>query len=137
MTSLGDEELLAQMRSALDQVRGASDRARQRARQSRTTAQDKERLLTVTVGGQGELVELTFNGDAYQDLAPAELADLIVKTTASARQEAQRKAMAAVTALGPDLGQLDAAARGARSVDELVESIVGAVTGGGAGAKRR
>lgn len=133
MTSLGDEELLAQMRSALEQVRGASDRARQRARQSRTTAQDKERLLTVTVGGQGELVELTFNGDAYQDLAPAELADLIVKTTASARQEAQRKAMAAVTALGPDLGQLDAAARGARSVDELVESIVGAVTG----AKRR
>lgn len=131
MTSLGDEELLAQMRSALDQVRGASDRARQRARQSRTTAQDKERLLTVTVGGQGELVELAFNGDAYQDLAPAELADLIVKTTASARQEAQRKAMAAVTALGLDLGRLDAAARGARSVDELVESIVGAVTGAG------
>jgi len=130
MTASGDEELLAQLRSALDQVRSASDQARRRARQARTTAQDKERLLSVTVGGHGELAELTFHGDAYRDLAPAELADLIVKTTTSARQEAQRKAMAGVSVLGADLGRLDAAARGAGSVDELVESITSAVTRG-------
>ncbi|WP_432990141.1 YbaB/EbfC family nucleoid-associated protein [Dactylosporangium sp. CA-233914] len=131
MTSLGDEELLAQMRSALDRVQSAAGRVRERVRQSRTTMQDKEHLLSVTVGGHGELAELAFHGDAYRELAPAELADLIVKTTTAARQEAQRKAMAGAAVLSADLGTLGTAARGAGSVEELVESIVGAVTAAG------
>ncbi|WP_432842798.1 YbaB/EbfC family nucleoid-associated protein [Dactylosporangium sp. CA-092794] len=131
MTTLGDEELLAQMRAALEEVRTASDRIRRRVRQSRTTVRDREHRLSVTVGGQGELAELTFHGDAYRDLAPAELAELIVKTTGTARQEARRKALAGIGDLGADLGGLGSAAQDAGSLDELVESIVGTVTAAG------
>ena len=87
MASIGDEELLAEMRSALDAVQTASDRARRQVQEARTTVRDKDHLLSVTVGGIGELRELTFHGDAYRELAPAELAALIVTTTTGARED--------------------------------------------------
>ncbi|MFI0793781.1 YbaB/EbfC family nucleoid-associated protein [Micromonospora rubida] len=133
MGSLGDEELLAEMRSALEQVQAASDRVRQQVREAKTTVRDKERLLSVTVGGQGELRQLTFHGDAYRQLAPAELADLIVKTTEKARDDALRKLMAGAAALTDDLPRLHDTACRASSVDELVEGIVGMVSAAGHG----
>ncbi|NBE80118.1 YbaB/EbfC family nucleoid-associated protein [Micromonospora rubida] len=133
MGSLGDEELLAEMRSALEQVQAASDRVRQQVQQAKITVRDKERLLSVTVGGQGELQQLTFHGDAYRRLAPAELADLIVKTAGRARDDAQRKLMASTAALTDDLPRLHDTARQAASVDELIEGIVGMVSAAGDG----
>ena len=94
MTALGDEELLAEMRSSLDRVNRAAERVRRQVRRSRTTVEDRDRLLSVTVDGHGDLCELTFHGEDYVDLPPAELADLIVKTVTAARLEARRKAMA-------------------------------------------
>lgn len=131
MMSLGDEELLAEMRSALGLVQAASDRMRRQVQQARTTVRDKERLLSVTVGGQGELCELTFHGDAYRQLAPAELADLIVTTAAKAREGARRRAMAGAAELTGDLTRLSDTARTAGSIDELVEGVVGLVTTAG------
>jgi DNA-binding protein YbaB len=101
---------------------------RQRIRDSSTTVQDRERQLSVTVGGHGELTGLVFHGEVYHDLAPAELADLIVKTVASAAAKARRKAVAGAGDLMSGLGQLDAAARSAGSMEELVESVVRQVT---------
>jgi DNA-binding protein YbaB len=126
--SLGDEELLAEMRSALDLVQAASDRMRRQVQRARTTKEDRGRLLSVTVGGHGELIGLTFHGDAYRQLAPAELADLIVTTATSARDGARRAAMAGTAQLTGDLTRLSDTARTAGSVDELVEGIVGVVT---------
>jgi DNA-binding protein YbaB len=131
MGSLGDEELLAEMRSALEQVQAASDRVRRQAREAKTTVRDRERLLSVTVGGEGELRQITFHGDAYRDLPPAELADLIVKTTTKARDEARRKLLAGAGAFTGDLPRLHDTARHASSIDELVEGIVGMVSGAG------
>ncbi|GAA2216574.1 YbaB/EbfC family nucleoid-associated protein [Micromonospora olivasterospora] len=80
MSGLGDEELLAEMRAALDEVEAMADRVRRRVPRSKATVEEKKKLLSVTVGGQGELTRITFNRDAYRRLAPAELADLIVTT---------------------------------------------------------
>ncbi|MEU5941631.1 YbaB/EbfC family nucleoid-associated protein [Micromonospora sp. NPDC047548] len=128
--SLGDEELLAEMRSALKDVEATADRVRQRVREAKTTVEDKKKLLSVTVGGHGELTRITFNGDAYQQLAPAELADLIVTTARTAREGAQRKAMAGTAELTGDLSRLGDTARTAATMEELIEGIVGAVSGG-------
>lgn len=130
MTMLGDEEMLAEMRSALESVQAAAERMRERVRQAKTTVEDKEKLLSVTVGGHGELTQITFHGDAYRRLAPAELADLIVTTVRTAREGAQRKAMAGAAELTGELPQLNAAARAAGTMDELVEGLVGLVSGG-------
>jgi hypothetical protein len=124
----GDEELLADMRSTLEMVRAASEQARRRASEARTTVEDKEKLLSATVGGHGELCEITFHGTAYRELAPAELANLIVTTVRQARDRAQRTALAGTAKLTGDLSRLSDTARRARSIDELIEGIVGLVT---------
>ena len=128
MTALGDEELLAEMRAALEEMQSTSDRVRKQVRDAATTVRDKEQRLSVTVGGHGELSQITFHGDAYRDLAPAELAELIVKTAKTARDGAQRKAMAGTSVLAGDLNQLRGAAKSATSVDELIEGIVSMVS---------
>lgn len=128
MATLGDEELLAEMRSALDGVQAAAERVRRRVREQRTSVEDKDKLLTVTVGGHGELAQIAFNGDAYRRLAPAELAELIVATARTAREGAQRKAMAGTAELTGDLAGLGGPARNATSMDELIEGIVRMVT---------
>jgi hypothetical protein len=124
----GDEELLAEMTVALNRVRQQSDRIRDQVRHARTTVEDRERRLSATVDGHGDLRQLVFHGDAYRDLAPAELADLIVQTVAKARDGARRKVMAGVRALNGDLAGLGDMARGAATVDELIEGIVGQVS---------
>lgn len=131
MTALGDEELLAEMRAGLDRVHRVAERVRRQVRRARTTVEDREHLLSVTVDGHGDLCELVFRGEEYRDLPPAELADLIVRTTTGARLTARRKAMAGTGDLAADLGDIGTAARRAGSVEELVESIVGAVTAAG------
>ncbi|WP_320065631.1 YbaB/EbfC family nucleoid-associated protein [Micromonospora sp. RTGN7] len=134
MGALGDEELLAEMRSALEQVQAESDRVARQVRETKTTVQDKERRLSVTVGGQGELLQLTFHGDGYRRLAPAELANLIVTSVEKARDDALRKLMAGTAALADDLPRLHDTARQATSIDELIEGIAGVV--GAAGDRR-
>jgi DNA-binding protein YbaB len=124
----GDEELLAEMRSTLEVVRAASEQARRRASEARTTVEDKERLLSATVGGHGELRELTFHGTAYRELAPAELANLIVTTVRQARDRAQQTALAGSAKLTGDLSRLSDTAHRAKSFDELIDGIVGLVT---------
>jgi DNA-binding protein YbaB len=130
MTS-NDEELLAEMRSSLSAIQEASDRARQRARERRTTLQDKEKLLSATVGGYGELRQITFHGDAYRDLAPAELADLIVKTVRRAHDDAQRLVQQDSVTVAGDLFGLTGTAHRASSIDELIEGIAGLASGAG------
>jgi DNA-binding protein YbaB len=47
----------------------------------RETATSHDELVTVTVGPRGTLVDLVIDDRAYQRLRPAELAELIVRTT--------------------------------------------------------
>jgi DNA-binding protein YbaB len=51
------------------------------------TATAPRHALSVTVGGQGEVRDLSFPTDAYRSMAPAELAALIKKTIDKARLE--------------------------------------------------
>lgn len=133
----GDEELLAEMRANLDAVQAASERARERARDMRTTEQDKENILSVTASAHGELHQITFHGDSYRDLAPAELADLIVKTARRACKGARQAALEESASIAGDLFDLHTTAQRATSIDELIEGIVGLVNAAGTQAERR
>ena len=52
------------------------------------TARSKRRQVSAIVDSRGELLELTFHGTGYRNLAPAELADIIVSTVREARASA-------------------------------------------------
>ncbi|WP_018637225.1 YbaB/EbfC family nucleoid-associated protein [Parafrankia elaeagni] len=66
-------------------------------------ASDKNKMVTVTVGGHGTLKNISFRGDGYRDLPPAELADILVKTIERARQKARDRAVAMVRDLLSDV----------------------------------
>ncbi|RKT16551.1 DNA-binding protein YbaB [Streptomyces sp. 1114.5] len=45
----------------------------------------KDRLVTVKVGSQGQVVSMTFHTDGYREMAPAELAKVLTDTLNEAR----------------------------------------------------
>ena len=56
-----------------------------------TTIAPKNRRISVTVDGQGELVEVKFPSNVHRTMPAAELGRLIVDTVNEAREEARRK----------------------------------------------
>lgn len=82
------EDLLAGYRRSREQL-GAVQRSLAGVRESVTSEDGR---VTVTVSGSGTLVDLTIEDDAYRALRPAELAELIVGTTAAATALAARQA---------------------------------------------
>ncbi|MFE0019818.1 YbaB/EbfC family DNA-binding protein [Amycolatopsis sp. NPDC059021] len=56
-----------------------------------TTTRAKDRSLSVSFNGRGELTELKFHGTKYREMPPAQLAHVIVETMTAARVEAITK----------------------------------------------
>jgi DNA-binding protein YbaB len=70
-------------------------------REQRTTILSKNRMVSATVNSSGRLVELAFKGNRYRNLAPAELASLVIETITRAQDAAEEKVRAAAGALLP------------------------------------
>ena len=80
--------------------------------------------VTVNVGGQGQLVGVTFHGDRHRDLKGSELGELILATARKAREAALRKVKDLVPTSavpGLDLGRLF-------EPNADVNELVGAIT---------
>ncbi|MCX2731502.1 YbaB/EbfC family DNA-binding protein [Saccharopolyspora sp. NFXS83] len=56
-----------------------------------TTVQAKDRSLEMIFDGGGELAELKFNGTKYRNMAPAQLAHVIVETLQQGRAQSMAK----------------------------------------------
>jgi DNA-binding protein YbaB len=121
--ALFDDGLMEAALAELARTEEITTRMRTQGAAIACEAHDRNRLLSVTVGAQGDVRELRFRGEGYRDLAPAELADLLVRTIEQARQAAREKALAGMRELMVDLpspiGRLGEVA----SVDELVEEL--------------
>jgi DNA-binding protein YbaB len=96
------ENQLEAAQAQLEETRRLSEDLRRQTSEAVFKATPKNKMLTVTVGGQGELQSLVFRGDAYRSLAPAELAQLIVKTVEEARQQSLMHAMELIQELSPE-----------------------------------
>jgi DNA-binding protein YbaB len=59
---------------------------------AQTTVTAKNRAVSVTVDGRGDLVEIKFPTNLYRTMAPAELGSLLVETTKTARDQARESA---------------------------------------------
>ena len=70
-------------------------------RTATATVKSSKGLVTVTVGPQGEITELTFNTRGYRSMAPAELSTVLTETIAKARAEVAEQMRAAVTPFLP------------------------------------
>ncbi len=117
---------LADATARLEAARQLSQDIRRRAVEASFTATPKNKMFTVTVGGQGELRNIVFRGDAYRSLAPAELARLIVDTVALARDESMSTAMAAIRELAPRTAMPLDLMRPSATLDEFVDNLLDA-----------
>jgi DNA-binding protein YbaB len=73
------------------------------------TAASQRKSVSVTVGPQGQILELKFPTDAYREMAPMELANVIIETFNAARahvMKQQQELMAANAPAGIDISQL-------------------------------
>ncbi|WP_410611323.1 YbaB/EbfC family DNA-binding protein [Amycolatopsis sp. lyj-109] len=98
--------------------------------EARSTVHPKDRSLTMTLDGRGELVELVFNGSKYRTLPPAQLAQIIVETLQKGRVEAQQKMsdlMGETSVPGLDLAGM---AAGEVRPDEMIKSMFGQMLDG-------
>ncbi|MEV4629538.1 YbaB/EbfC family nucleoid-associated protein [Micromonospora sp. NPDC049523] len=91
-----------------------------------TTITSKDRMLSVTINGRGEILKLTFANTRYRQMAPAELASLITETIAAARAETLTQlADVAGDEVLPGISFRDLAG-GAVGLDQVVNSFLSA-----------
>lgn len=102
------EELLADYRRSRDQLVSVQ-RALAAVAESATS---QDGLVTATVGTGGALIGLTIADGAYQQLAPKELARLIVTTTSTAAALAGRTASEVIAPVLPSGTDPEALLRG-------------------------
>ncbi len=108
MTSQYDEaveQLMADYHRQLDQL---AEHQRKMSEVT-ATATSPRKQVSVTLGAQGQMVDLRFPNDAYRDMAPMELANLITETFNAARAQVmkqQRELMMANAPAGMDLSKM-------------------------------
>lgn len=89
-----------------------------------TTVRSKDRSLSMTFDGRGELTSMAFNGSKYRSMAPAELAHVIVETLQTGRAQATEKLneqLGSASVPGVDIAGL---ASGRTSPSEVFESLL-------------
>ncbi len=121
--ALFDDSLMESTLAELARTQEITDRIRAEGPQVSHQASDRNKLVTVTVGGQGDLRELRFRGDAYRELAPAELADLLIRTIEAARKGARDRALAGIQDLMRDLPSSVGRLGEVTSVEDLVDEL--------------
>jgi YbaB/EbfC DNA-binding family len=107
-----------------DEARKLSELGKHWAEAS-TTIRTKGNSLEMTFNGRGEPIDLVFNGSKYRQLAPAQLAQIIIETLQKGRAQAQQKM---VELMGtPDIPGLDVNGliTGEVGPDELLNALVG------------
>jgi len=106
-----EQEKLRQFQRALDEAK--------------TVVRSKDRMLSVTFDGRGELTAVKFHSEKYRQMAPAELANALVQVFA----EGRAKAMATMAELdgAPRIPGLDFAelASGKVDVDQMMQALLG------------
>ncbi len=110
----------------LDRVRQLADDIRARGEATTYKAMPKNKMFTVTVGGRGEVRDITFRSDAYRSLAPAELGKLLVSTIEEAREKAISTAMASIGEISPTSAMPLDLLKPAATMDDLMDSLLNA-----------
>lgn len=102
-------------------------------REESTTVTTRDKSLSMTFDGRGELVDLTFNGSKYRSMPPAQLASLIMETLRRGRAESLEKLLEVAPV--PELPGLDftgivnGTADPKDVVDKLIEPMLDGLEG--------
>jgi DNA-binding protein YbaB len=76
------------------------------------SARSKNRMISATVDGRGEVTEVKFHGQNWRSMAPGELGKLVVSTITAAREAAHKQMWSSISSMAPAGLDLSAAAAG-------------------------
>jgi DNA-binding protein YbaB len=76
------------------------------------SARSKNRMISATVDGRGEVTEVKFHGQNWRSMAPGELGKLVVATIKAAREAACKQMWSSISSMVPDGLDLSAAMAG-------------------------
>ncbi|WP_176930749.1 YbaB/EbfC family nucleoid-associated protein [Actinacidiphila guanduensis] len=96
------------------------DAARTEAIAATMSVRSKDRILTVTVTGQGELKDIQFHSTDYAAMAPAQLSAVLVETINSARKELSEKIRGLFSPLENGGSALRSVLTGGSDLDRMV-----------------
>jgi DNA-binding protein YbaB len=88
-----------------------------------TTVTSKNRAVSATVDGRGEISAIKFVTTSYRTMAPAELANLLVETIRAAQTEAREKTYGMVEGLLPNRLPLREALSGSVNFEEAMNQL--------------
>ncbi|MFD0584820.1 YbaB/EbfC family nucleoid-associated protein [Dactylosporangium darangshiense] len=92
--------------------------------EAQTTVTAKNRAVSVTVDGRGELVDMKFPTNSYRTMAPAEFAQLLVETVGTARDQARNSAAALLQNLLPGRLPIADMLRGPVNFDSMMADVM-------------
>ncbi|GAA0512535.1 hypothetical protein GCM10011581_02890 [Saccharopolyspora subtropica] len=95
-----------------------------------TTLNSANRMITVTLDGQGELKQVKFNTTAYRSMAPAELSAMVTDTLQRARAQSLETIQ---RLMGNQLGEVDLTdlANGTADLGDVLGTLLEPVLGTG------
>jgi DNA-binding protein YbaB len=96
-----DEEMEQLLAAYREQVAGLAD-TQARLADISCSATAPRQTVTVTVGNQGEVLDIKFPSDAYKRMAPKELSAAILATVREAREKSLDEAAAILAPMLPD-----------------------------------
>ncbi|HEY5837234.1 YbaB/EbfC family nucleoid-associated protein [Streptomyces sp.] len=112
--------------AAMREQRKRMTEARVELEKATASVTSKDRMVTVTVGPQGQVVSMAFHTTAYQDMAPAELAAALTGLLNEARARMGEQVTALLMSF-TDVGRMIRAAAGAEDMptdlDELMKPL--------------
>ena len=97
---------------------------------AQTTITPKNRALTVTVDGRGDVVEIKFPTNSYRTMAPAELGNLLVETIQTAREQAREQSLNAFKSVLPANLPIMDMLNGSTSADDMIREAMRTFSGG-------
>lgn len=97
--SLGAQ--LEQLATEYTRIRTEMQTIQEKVRATTATVKSDNGMLTVTVGPQGDIVELKVNNREYRKMAPAELANVLTTTLTRARAAVHEQMRGILTPVMP------------------------------------
>jgi DNA-binding protein YbaB len=92
----------------------------ERLRSASSTVTSDSGLVTVTIGGRGEITELKFNSQAYRKMPAAQLSQVILDTIAKAKRAASAQVRGAIAPLLPKGMNFDALMDGKFDINKVL-----------------
>jgi DNA-binding protein YbaB len=114
------EELAGQALAAYQKRLDDLAESRRKLAEVSATVVAPRQVVSVTIGGQGEITDVKFPTGAYKNMTPAELAEVILKTAKDAREQALSKSAKVLAPVLPDGFSADAIMAGTADLKSML-----------------